>query len=37
MKNQITHFVAIAVLGLVTFFAIPNRVQAHRLSKGSSR
>ena len=27
MKKQITHFVAIAVLGLVTFFAIPNRVQ----------
>ena len=34
MKNQITHFVAIAVLGLVTFFAIPNRVQAGPAFKG---
>ena len=34
MKNQITHFVAIAVLGLVTFFAIPNRVQAALAFKG---
>ena len=34
MKNQITHIVAIAVLGLVTFFAIPNRVQAAPAFKG---
>jgi hypothetical protein len=34
MKNHITHFVAIAVLGLVTFFAIPNRVQASPVFKG---
>lgn len=34
MKNHITHIVAIAVLGLVTFFAIPNRVQAAPAFKG---
>jgi len=34
MKKQITHFVAIAVLALVTFFAIPNRVQAAPAFKG---
>jgi hypothetical protein len=34
MKKQITHFVAIAVLALVTFFAIPNRVQATPAFKG---
>ena len=34
MKKQITHFVAIAVLGLVTFFAIPNRVHAAPAFKG---
>ena len=34
MKKQITHIVAIAVLGLVTFFAIPNRVQAGTTFKG---
>lgn len=34
MKKHITHFVAIAVLGLVTFFAIPNRVQAAPVFKG---
>jgi hypothetical protein len=34
MKNQITHIVAIAVLGLVTLFAIPNRVQAAPAFKG---
>ena len=34
MKNQFTHFVAIAVLALVTFFAIPNRVHAAPAFKG---
>jgi hypothetical protein len=34
MKNQITHIVAIAVIGLVTFFAIPNRVHAAPAFKG---
>jgi len=34
MKKHITHIVAIAVLGLVTFFAIPNRVQAAPVFKG---
>jgi hypothetical protein len=34
MNKQITHFVAITVLGLVTFFAIPNRVQAAPAFKG---
>jgi hypothetical protein len=34
MKKHISHFVAIAVLGLVTFFAIPNRVQAAPAFKG---
>ena len=34
MKKQITHIVAIAVLVLVTFFAIPNRVQAAPVFKG---
>ena len=34
MKNQITHIVAITVLGLVTFFAIPNRVHAAPAFKG---
>jgi hypothetical protein len=35
MKKHITHIVAIAVLGLVTFFAIPNRVQASPTFKGN--
>jgi hypothetical protein len=34
MKKHITHIVAIAVLGLVTLFAIPNRVQAQPAFKG---
>ena len=34
MKKQITHIVAITVLGLVTLFAIPNRVQAAPAFKG---
>jgi hypothetical protein len=34
MKKHISHIVAIAVLGLVTFFAIPNRVQAAPAFKG---
>jgi hypothetical protein len=34
MKKQITHVVAIAVLALVTFLAIPNRVQAAPAFKG---
>ena len=34
MKNYITRIVAIAVLGLVTFFAIPNRVHAAPAFKG---
>src|SRR5215469_14031588 len=34
MKKNITHIVAIAVLGLVTFFAIPNRVHAAPVFKG---
>lgn len=34
MKKQFTHFVAIAVLALVTFFAIPNRVHAAPAFKG---
>jgi hypothetical protein len=34
MKKHITHFVAVAVLGMVTFFAIPNRVQAAPAFKG---
>jgi len=34
MKKQIKHIVAIAVLALVTLFAIPNRVQAAPAFKG---
>jgi hypothetical protein len=34
MKKHITHIIAIAVLALVTFFAIPNRVQAAPVFKG---
>ena len=34
MKKHITHVVAIAVLGMVTFFAIPNRVHAAPVFKG---
>src|ERR1700735_5453373 len=34
MKKQITHIVAITVLGLVTSFAIPNRVHAAPVFKG---